>query len=202
MSKLFSISLYFVSFLPLWVSILFIDLLSILENINYKATELISICCILVAMFISVIIIYHEIHKQGKEGSARLTLKVAKEEKTITAEFLLSYILPLFAFDFTLWNQVVLFLIFFITLGYLCIRHNYYSINIVLEMVGYRFYQCRLANSDGISTEQLIMSKQRLNELIGTEIYVSALNNDYGLDVSKDDTISRNPYFVLPPSNF
>lgn len=202
MSKLFSISLYVVSFLPLWVSILFIDMLSILENMNYKATELISMCCIFVIMCISVIIIYYEIHKRGKEGSTRHTLKVAKEEKTITAEFLLSYILPLFAFDFTLWNQVVLFLIFFITLGYLCIRHNYYSINIVLEMAGYRFYRCKLTNSDGVSTEQLIMSKERLNELIGMEIYVSALNNDYGLDVSKSVYVSSNPYLVLPPSNF
>ena len=31
------------------------------------------------------------------------------------------------------------------------------------------------------------MSKQRLNELIGTDIYVIALNNEYRLDVSKRD---------------
>lgn len=29
------------------------------------------------------------------------------------------------------------------------------------------------------------MSKQRLNELTGMDIYVAALNNNYGLDVSK-----------------
>lgn len=137
-------------------------------------------------MFVSVIVIYHDLHKHGREGSKSHTIKTAREEKSITAEFLLSYILPLFAFDFTLWNQVVLFLIFFTTLGFLCIRHNYYSVNIVLEIVGYRFFRCNMCNSDNVKTKQLIISKQRLNELIGTDIYVVALNNDYGLDVGKN----------------
>lgn len=186
MFKLFSISLYFVSFFPLWVSVLFIDILSITKGQTDKGTEYISVGCILIAMLISIIVIYHEIHKYGKEGSTKQTIKVAREEKFITAEFLLSYILPLFAFDFTLWHQVVLFLVFFITLGYLCIRHNYYSVNMVLEIAGYRFFYCSLSNSDNVQTEQLIMSKQRLNELIGTDIYVVALNNEYRLDVSKN----------------
>lgn len=186
MFKLFSFSLYFVSFLPLWVSVLFIDILSIAENQTETRTEYISICCILIVLFISIVIIYHELRKHGKEGSRRQTIKAVREEKSITAEFLLSYILPLFAFDFTLWNQVVLFLVFFATLGFLCIRHNYYSVNIVLEIAGYRFFRCVMSNSDNVETEQLVMSKQRLNELIGTDIYVAALNNDYVLDVSKN----------------
>ena len=51
--------------------------------------------------------IVYKLH--GKEGSSKQTIKVAREEKSIAAEFLLSCILPLFAFDFTLWNQAVLF---------------------------------------------------------------------------------------------
>lgn len=187
MLKLFSASLYFVSFLPLWISILFIDVLSIAKNEPYKTTEYISIVCILVALCICLGIVYHEIHKRGKEGSRQQLLVIAKEEKLITAEYLFSYILSLFAFDFTLWNQVVLFLFFFSTLGYLCIRHNYHSINIALELAGYRFYRCCLMNSDTIVTEQLIISKQRLNALIGSDIYVTALNNDYALHINENN---------------
>lgn len=186
MFRLFSVSLYFVSFLPLWLSVIFMDILSIMESSNDKATEYISICCILMMMLISCAVIYHEMHKYGREGSTKQTIRGVREQKAITAEFLLSYILPLFAFDFTLWNQVVLFLIFFSTLGYLCIRHNYYSVNLVLEIAGYRFYQCNMCNADNVETERLIISKQRLNELIGTDLYVTALNNEYNLDVSKN----------------
>ncbi len=186
MFKLFSISLYVSSFLPLWISVLFIDILSIIENKTDTGTEYISICCILTAVFLSGAIIYHELHRRGKEGSKVQTIKSVKEEKAITAEFLLSYILPLFAFDFTLWRQAVLFLFFFVTLGFLCVRHNYYSVNIILELAGYRFYRCSMSNSDKVMTEQLVMSRRRLNEMTGSEIYVAALNNEYGLDVSEN----------------
>lgn len=46
-----------------------------------------------------------------------------------------------------------------------------------------------MSNSDNVETEQLIMSKQRLNELIGTDIYVAALNIDYALDVSENSKL-------------
>lgn len=183
MFKLFSFCLYFVSFLPLWISVIFIDVLSIIDNTDNRGTEFISIFSILIVFLFSIFIIYQNLGKRGKEGAKKQILKSAKEEKSITSEFLLSYILPLFAFDFTLWSQVVLFLVFFVTLGILCVRHNYYSVNIVLEAAGYRFFQCSLVNSDNVKTDQFIISKQRLNEMVETEIYVSALNNDYGLDV-------------------
>jgi len=35
-----------------------------------------------------------------------------------------------------------------------------------------------------VETEELIMSRQRLNELVGTAAYAAKLNNDYGIDVS------------------
>ena len=52
------------------------------------------------------------------------TIVDAKENKSIITDYMLSYILPLFVFDFTQWDGVVMFLIFFITLGFLCIKHN------------------------------------------------------------------------------
>ncbi len=80
----------------------FVDILSIMENSTDKGTEYTSICCILIMMLISCTVIYHEMHKHGRKGSSKQTIKCAREQKAITAEFLLSYILPLFAFDFTL----------------------------------------------------------------------------------------------------
>ena len=113
------------------------------------------------------------------------TLKRVKEEKTITAEYLLSYILPLFAFDFTLWSDVILFLIFFFSHGFLCIKHNHFSVNIVLELMGFGFYICVFKNEDGIEMEQLIISRRRLMGCIGEAIYLKPLNNEYRLDITK-----------------
>lgn len=187
MSCLFSCSLYFLSFLPLWLSVLFVSLKSILEHNPHLYTEYLSIGCILVFTIISSLILALELRPASqnvlKENTQCAQLLSACEEKAITAEFLLSYILPLFAFDFTQWDGVILFLIFFFVLGYLCIRHQYFCVNLVMEKAGYRFFQCQLQNDDGIQTEYVIISRRRLNGHLGEDLYLKMLNNDYALDV-------------------
>ena len=172
MSKIFSLSLYYTSFAPLWISVLFIDIKSCIENLSNIGTEKISIGCILFFSVLTVIVLAVSLCTNGKEGTTQYQLKYAQEDKTITAEYLLSYILPLFAFDFTKWSQVLLFLIFFLTLGFLCIKHNYFSINIMLELANYRFYNCELENEDGVIIEKRIISRRRLNGYTGGVLYL------------------------------
>lgn len=185
MSKLFTCALYFLSYAPLWISVLFIDVKSICEHGTELWTEKISIGCIVVFTLVSLIVLKNGLNIGIKDGSNHHTIKGVVEKKSITAEFLLSYILPLFAFNFTLWNEVVLFLIFFLTLAFLCIKHNYFSINIVLELFNFQFYDCTLENEDGQETTQMVISRRKLNGCIGDEIYLKALNNEIKLDVDK-----------------
>ena len=185
MSRIFSLSLYHTSFTPLWISILFIDIKSCIENPSNLWTEYISIGCILISCLIALIVLLIALCTNGKEGASPHKVVSAIEEKTITAEYLLSYILPLFAFDFTQWSQVVLFLIFYLTLGFLCIRHNYFSVNIVLEVANFRFYSCTTENEDGELLEQRILSHRRLNGCVGEMLYLKSLNNEYKLDIKQ-----------------
>ena len=185
MSKTLSLCLYHTSFAPLWISILFIDIKSCIENPTNRWTEYISIGCIIVSCIIATIVLLTTLSANGKEGTAPHIILSATEEKAITAEYLLSYVLPLFAFDFTQWNQVVIFLFFYLTLGFLCLRHNYFSVNIVLEIARFRFYTCMVENEDGQKSEQRIISNQRLNGCIGDTLYLKSLNNEYKIDVAK-----------------
>lgn len=185
MSKVFSLCLYHTSFAPLWISVLFIDIKSCVENESDQHTELISIICILISCLVSLIVLKASLYTNSKEGTVPCRVTSAKEEKSITAEYLLSYILPLFAFDFTQWSQVVLFLIFYLVLGFLCIRHNYFSANIILEIANFRFYSCSLENEDGIVLEQRIVSHRNLNGCVGETLYLKSLNNEYKLDIQR-----------------
>lgn len=185
MSKLVSSCLYFTSFLPLWISILFIDIKSCLENTKNLWTERISISIILIVSFISLVVLLFVFATTSREGSTEIMLKDAIDDKTITSEYLLSYILPLFAFDFTKWDQVVLFLIFFVMLGFLCIRHNYFSVNIWLEILNYKVFTCELENEDKIVIQQKIISRRTLSTHKGEYIYLKSLNNEIKLDLEK-----------------
>jgi hypothetical protein len=183
MSKLFFFSLYFTSFTPLWLSVLFIDIKSCIENSQSTVVEFYSIIVILIIWLISILIIKMVLFSKYEEGTTRFILNSVKEEKSIASEYLLSYILPLFAFDFTKWDSVILFLIFFVTLAFLCIRHNYFSVNIVLEILKYQVYTCEIENDDQISITTSIISRKNLMAKKGEEIRLKALNNEYKLDV-------------------
>lgn len=102
-----------------------------------------------------------------------------------TAEYLLSYILPLFAFDFTVWNEVILFLIFFSVFAFLSIRHNHFSVNVLLELMQYRFYSCELENEDGVSISKTVVCKETLSAQVGGTILVRAINNEYVVKLSE-----------------
>ena len=178
-----SLSMFFLSFAPLWVSILFLDIKSIVVNETPLYTEWISICVIVVFSIVSIMILSNSLSVKDRGGIQKHRLINVEEQKSITAEYLLSYILPLFAFDFTVWDQVVLFLVYFLTLGYLCIKHNQLSVNIVLELFHYRFYQCEMETEDCVPVTKYIISREKLinhkNDIISTR----PLNNEYSLDL-------------------
>jgi len=183
MPLILSMSMFFLSFTPLWISILFIDAMSIYEGSSSLRTEWISIFAIAVLTVFSVIILLCQFRTDKRTGILKFRIDNAVEEKTITSEYLLAYILPLFAFDFTLWTQMVLFLIYFLTLAFLCIKHNHLSVNIVLEIFGYRFYNCELKNEDEKSVSKQIISREKLTNHKTQIVSVRPLNNEYSLDL-------------------
>lgn len=182
MSFFISFSMYFLSFLPLWITVMFIDIKSLINGGGDKWTEIIGITGIFLGLLFAMIILFAKFFMMDDEEYT-FKLQDSKESKTITAEFLLSYILPLFAFDFTLWDEVVKFLIFFLIFGYLCIRHNNFSVNIILEILHYRMYNCNLVNADGKEVERIVISKNILTTSKGKNIRVKILNNEYYLDL-------------------
>ena len=57
MSKIVSNCLYFTSFLPLWISIIFIDIKSMFENTENLWTEIISVFIIVLVGIVSTIVV-------------------------------------------------------------------------------------------------------------------------------------------------
>lgn len=183
MSIINSLSMFFLSFSPLWLSIIFIDSKSIMENQQNIYTEIISISLILLGVLFSLFSLRITLNSQKRTGVQIYNLISAKDEKTITSEYLLSYILPLFTFDFTVWYEIVLFLIFFTVFAYLCVRHNHFSVNIVLELMNYRFYSCEMKNDDGQKISKIVITQNVLPANTGSDIYIRAINNDYCVHV-------------------
>ena len=94
MSFIKSFSLFYLSLTPLWLSIAFIDAKSLWENTTNLFTEIISILCISVAMLITAIVVILAFRKKNISKTQLYTLTEVKEEKILTAEYVLSYVLP------------------------------------------------------------------------------------------------------------
>ncbi len=182
MSFIKSFSLFYLSLTPLWVSVVFVDVRSLCGNTVNPLTEIISIICIGAAMIISAIVVMLTFRKKNVSKTQYYTLTEVKEEKFLTVEYVLSYVLSLLAFDFTVWYDVVLFILLFLVLSFLHIRHNILCANVVLEMFGYKYYECTLTNEDGVQIQKSVISHRDLITQRNEYIYAKPINNEYYLE--------------------
>lgn len=178
MGLLFRVSMFITSFAPLWLSILFIDILSVYDGNPNLITEIVGIVCILLINIASTIYLFAGTRKAtdkrggGFERYSDILVVSARREKAITTEYLLSTVLPLFAFDFTLWRQTVLFLICFATLSFLSLRSGNVYANMFFEFQGYSFFNCAVKVNGTQQEDITILSKINLHATIGHKISI------------------------------
>lgn len=184
MSILFSFCLYFTSFLPLWVAVVFQDIVSITYNKENIGTEVFSIIIICVIFIISLIVMYYKLFKSMNDTKTTWTIKEATINKSITLEYMLSVVLPLIAFDFTKWTQVVLFIIFYSTVCFLSISHKSFNPNIVLILLKYKFYNCVLENEDGKQKSTIVFSTNILTNEVNKPVSLKDINDDFSIDMN------------------
>lgn len=183
---LFKISMFFLSFTPLWISVVFIDVRSIITKPLYSTTEIVSIIVILLSSIISVLLMKKRLKKTNVDSSLYV-LEEVTEDKMITADFFATFILPLFVFDFSKWDSVVIFAIFFCYFGALFIRHNIFTTNIFLEVLNYRVYNCSLksiSNTKQVYLKKVIIDKN-LGTIKGMPIKIKTINNEFYLFCSE-----------------
>ena len=172
---MFRLAMYYLSFLPLWISIIFIDVVECIQDDHNLWTENISIAMIVVGLIGAGFTVYRWIRKGKRQNREKYIVENIKEERFGAAEFLMSIVLPLFAFDFTKWDGAVLFVFFFSVFGFITIRHNYFCTNLALEIFGYRVYECQM-KSGGQSIVKKIVSRTKLAK--GDKICTKKFNND------------------------
>lgn len=180
MNILFLPGLFFLSFFPLWIVVACIDGLNIITSDVNLWTERISLVLIALGTLVSLLAVNRQMNQ--RMNCIRLTIERASKKKTVTAEYLLFYILPLLAFDFTKWKQVALFLTIFIILTFLCLKHRYVYANIILELCGYTCYDCTMKYSDGRPFETVVISPNELTGMLNHQIDYVRLGEGYGLE--------------------
>ena len=185
MKKMFKLSVFFVSYTPLWLSISYIDLMNVFYHRTPNPwTEVLSVSVICFAYIISVPNMVFTMRRLGKENSEQLQIKAVKEQKTASLEYMLSFVLPMFAFEFTQWETVILFILYFAVLSYLTLKHNLLVANIVFEVLHYQFYDVTVINGYSVEVTREVISKRSLENLQAETIFLRSMNNGFWCDVT------------------
>ena len=199
MTQFFKWNMFFTSFLPLWISIVVTDLWTIGNKIveNSKEAfenskiEIITIVLLIGYTLFSMFYISRIISVQERSTNKEQGIIVrAKRANKLSAEFLLAYILPMIAFDFSSMNNIVLFLIYFVVLSFLCIRNSNVYTNIFLELKGYKMYECnierRVMNRTITDEACLVISKNSLIQAIPRNLQYFDFENYIYIDIGGD----------------
>ena len=163
MDRKFKWNMFITSFIPLWLSIMVSDIWNIVESgiktwryCDPICLNIFNICrenwvCIFIILVIGILMMISIISinrflrdKENNNHPPKIKIKKAIRANKLSSEFLLAYILPMIAFDFAEFKSVVLFVIYFGMLAFLCIRNSNVYTNIWLEIKGYRMYLCDL----------------------------------------------------------
>ncbi|WP_044932800.1 hypothetical protein [Oribacterium sp. NK2B42] len=182
---IFEFAMYYLSFLPLWISIIIIDIISIVRNDGNLWTERISVPAVIIGIIICLVVAYKWINEKGTQNRETYIIERAREERFVTAEFLMTYVLPLFAFEFTQWDGMMLFLLFFGIFWFLVYRHKYFCTNLALEICGYRVYECELKSGNQTIIKRVV-SRKELDGMGGKTIRTRKFNNDYHFEVGRE----------------
>ena len=207
----FKWAMFVTSFIPLWVSIIIFDVWDIVYNattafpkdgkfiyrlLNFASDNiipLVSIVIISTIVIISIIEISNFLKKRecSEQNPTGTVLKVRKANK-LSSEFLLAYILPLIAFDFSDLKSIVLFLTYFAILAFLCIRNNNIYTNIFLEFKKYRMYLCDIERSAPgdkkiIYYDSLIISRDDLTLFENKDIKYWDCDNYIYIHIKEND---------------
>lgn len=217
MGKLFKWNMFFTSFLPLWISIIVSDVWSavdkaikffvkhsakglpikqiypiVAEYLSNIKVEGISVIILVISIAVSVNLINKEIRNQeSNKNPSRGKIIRAKRANKLSAEFLLAYILPMIAFNYEELKSIVLFIIYFAVLSYLCIRNNNVYTNIYLEFKKYKMYdcdiECSVLNQKAEYKDCLIISKNNLAQTVPREIAYFDFENYIYIEVGGNE---------------
>lgn len=182
------------SFLPLWISIgitLLWELIpqaKILFFVNYDEAIAIwekmllpyfGIIIISMMYFLSIIGISNFLNEERQDTRAKISN--VRRANHLSSEFLLSYVLPLVAFDFTELKDLLIFTLYFVTLAFICIRNGNFYVNIFLELKGYQLFYCDIQRKKAgrllTFTDCLFISKLNLMEKADSSIKYYEINN-------------------------
>ena len=169
---------FYLSFLPFWISAAILNGYKVFVNKENSTISKYWLVITSLLFLVSLGVFYQFIHPHKDSGTRKFKLLRVREEKIVSSEYLISVVLPLCTFDVTEAIGIILFIVYFVFLGWLSIMHKRLNSSVVLEMMGYRLYNSEISNDDNKAINRIIVSRENLTLKIGEIAYLKTINDE------------------------
>lgn len=193
MNSISSFFLAFLAYTPLWLLVAIRDLNSVLtgarQNLVAEWTGLGVIMVFWVIGFIWVCLASRKDFVSWAKSSDTFKIVSCKEQKTVTVSFVVENVMPMFVFDPTAAEGLALTLAYFLVIASLAVRHRHFPENVVLEWLGWTFYECILEQVQGKGgTMPLQCCRVQKAEIVLSRKYLGGVNQSRKLMKINDET--------------
>lgn len=168
------------SYFPLWIIVCFECLVSIVNNNQPLHTEKLALLLVIPLVICSGLFFNCVLSRSIREIGLQYDVIELKPRKTISSDYVLSYVIPLIAFDFTHWQDMFKFIVLWGFLFILCWR--FWQMPIAwLSMLGYSVSDCELQTNDGHRVQKMVISKKPLYQMVGDKIALVDIDNNQAI---------------------
>lgn len=166
----FKIAMFNLSLLPLYI-ILFVqhfdasglvipqslsDLKDIARLLIYSNLVLFALAIFLVFFGVTALYLFKNMLKYGREDTKNFSNIKTKEFEHLT--FIATYVLPLFAYQIKDVQSFTVFLLLLVLIGTLYVKSNWYYLNPVLLLFGYRIYSAEASGENLVLIARSVIS--------------------------------------------
>ena len=182
--RLFLTAGFIMSYLPLWIIVCFDCVISIVRKDQSLCTEWLTVFIFVPIVLCSFLLFSVILRNALKERGLQYKVVETKPLKRISSEYLLSYVIPLIAFDFTHWQDMIKFSIIWGFLFLLCWR--FWQMPIAcLSMLGFFVSECELETNDDQLVQKIVISRNPLSRIKGEMVTIVDIDNNQAIQTGE-----------------
>ena len=177
-----SFFLVFLAYTPLWLLVAIRDLNSIFtgykQNLIAEWIGLGMIAVLWAVGFIWVCLVSRKDFTLWAKPSDSFKIVSCKEQKTVTVSFVVENVMPMFVFNPTTAEGLALTLAYFLVIASLAVKHRHFPANVIVEWLGWTFYECTLEPIKGGATRKKTVLSREYIDGINQSRKLMKINNE------------------------
>jgi len=162
--NLLNVCLFISSFVPLYVLVVVKTVIEIINgNLNFNVINSILIVLMLALIIIGIVGVYYLIRYEDKKSEEIVIMEYTDTTDKHFLGYFSLFVLFALTFDLSKVSMTVVYLVILVLIGVVYVRNSLYTINPLLNIIGYSFYEVVYRNSKGEEHKAKMFFKGRLN---------------------------------------